>query len=218
MSDEPAKLSFKLRPAPTATAAAAPEATPENVAPSAPSPAASSPAAKHVQKVALGIGVGGLVVFLGIGFIAFPRLMAQTRALNEAQQRFEAEEAAAMRAARAARAERIAAEKPAPTPLPASTNPQPAAASATAAPAQPLASSAPTAPVSGDDAFRIWVTTAKIGGVRKGRVVRILIGHSAYTLGDIVDPALGIRFDSYEASTHTVRFRDDAGHTMERRD
>lgn len=64
------------------------------------------------------------------------------------------------------------------------------------------------APVPG---FVKWAQTVRIAAVRAGQNPRLLIGHTAYALGEEIDSSLGIVFSGYEASTRELRFTDRAG-------
>ena len=57
----------------------------------------------------------------------------------------------------------------------------------------------------------------KISGVRGGATTRVFIGGTAYVIGDLVNPALAITFDGYDAETRTLTFKDKTGAKVERR-
>ncbi len=66
-------------------------------------------------------------------------------------------------------------------------------------------------------AFKAWVDTLRIGGVRGGENTRVFIGGTAYVIGDLVNPQLGIVFDSYDVEAHRLTFKDKTGATVSRR-
>ncbi len=95
------------------------------------------------------------------------------------------------------------AAKPAETPVPVKP-----------APAVEAPPSAPEASV----AFKAWVENVRISGIsqRAGKPVRIEIGHTAYVTGDLVNPQLGIVFESYIPATRMLVFSDKSGAKVER--
>ena len=105
-------------------------------------------------------------------------------------------------------------------PAPATVKP---AETPVAAPAQlavaPVAEPPPPPPVA-SPAFKAWVENLKIGGVsvRVGKPVRMVIGRTAYVTGDLVNPQLGIIFESYNPETRMLTFADKSGAKVERRD
>jgi hypothetical protein len=66
-------------------------------------------------------------------------------------------------------------------------------------------------------AFRSWVANARINGVFQGTPPRALINGRTVRAGQILDDSLGIIFDSVEADTNTIVFRDRSGATVSRR-
>jgi hypothetical protein len=54
--------------------------------------------------------------------------------------------------------------------------------------------------------------------LRVGVNTRVFLGGTAYMVGDLVNPQLGISFDGYSPETRMLRFKDKAGATVERRD
>lgn len=238
----PAPRSFALRAptvAPGTSASNLPAAT--TTADNAPPPPSSGPAAtapaeatkpkttpeetKKIQRMALIIGIAGLVVFIGIAAIAFPRLTRRAREIKEARARWAEREAQQD-------AEPDLPTAPGNTTVatpPASATAKQGADAAISTPKQVSAPPAPTAtPVtqpgsapnadSTADPFRLWVATVKISGIRAGKAPRVLIGNAAFNEGDVVNPALDITFDSYDPNTHTLRFRDHRGTVVDRRD
>ncbi|MBA4135949.1 MAG: hypothetical protein C0518_01380 [Opitutus sp.] len=75
---------------------------------------------------------------------------------------------------------------------------------------------APSAPPA-SAAFRSWVQNLKISGVRAGASPRVFIERTAYGPGDLVNPQLGISFESYNAETRMLVFKDKSGALVERR-
>lgn len=178
---------------------------------------------------ALVIGVAGVLVFVAIGFIAYPRLIARANARELLRhpsvpvRSSDPESASAVPTSRPTPA--IAATPRAPVSVATPANPEGVATKPVPPPSSPAAHAAPPAPpraatttVGGGDAFKAWVDGVKISGVRIGRSPRVLIGARAYDLGDTVDEALGITFDGYDDTTHLVRFRDRTGRILQRRD
>ena len=119
-------------------------------------------------------------------------------------------------------------EEVAPTPV--ETKPEPAvpgsgAAVVDSSPTQPKAVVAPEPepvevappPPPPSVAFRAWVDALRVGGVRAGATTRVFIGGTAYATGELVNPQLGIIFDSYNAETRHLVFKDKTGATVERR-
>jgi hypothetical protein len=88
-----------------------------------------------------------------------------------------------------------------------------------AKPAEPVvaAPKEPPPPPVASAAFKGWVDNVKILGIRSGSAVRIFIGGTSYAPGDLINPQLGITFDSYNAETRMVRFKDQTGATVEQR-
>jgi len=84
------------------------------------------------------------------------------------------------------------------------------------APAEPVAA-APLPPPPPTVAFRAWVENLRISGVRAGSSPRAFIDGTAYEAGEVVNPRLGIIFESYNAETRKLVFRDGSGATVERR-
>ena len=76
---------------------------------------------------------------------------------------------------------------------------------------------APPPPPPPTAAFKQWVENAKIMGVRAGATTRVFIGGTAYAIGDLVNPQLGILFEGYNAETRMLLFKDKSGATVERR-
>ncbi len=77
----------------------------------------------------------------------------------------------------------------------------------------------PPPPPPASAAFKAWAENLKIGGVsvRAGKPVRITIGRTAYVTGDLVNPQLGITFESYKPETRMLTFSDKTGAKVERR-
>ncbi|HYC72963.1 MAG TPA: hypothetical protein VEB66_17255 [Opitutaceae bacterium] len=101
-------------------------------------------------------------------------------------------------------------ETPAPTPAPPVIEPAPAV------PVEVKPATPPPPPPS--QAFRAWVQNLKIGSVRGGSPARLQVGGVTYIPGDLVNPQLGILFESYDGNTRMIRFKDrQTGAIMERR-
>lgn len=124
------------------------------------------------------------------------------------------------------------AAKPGVTP-PASASPPSGAATSTASVPAPSHSTAttpaiatvepaptvvkPAAPPPPSVAFKAWVQNLKISGVRGGANPRVFIERTAYAPGDLVNPQLGVTFETYNAETRMLVFKDKSGATVERR-
>jgi hypothetical protein len=63
--------------------------------------------------------------------------------------------------------------------------------------------------------FKAWVQNLRISGVRAGSNPKVFIERTAYGVGDLVNPQLGILFDGYDAETRMLRFKDKTGATVE---
>lgn len=66
-------------------------------------------------------------------------------------------------------------------------------------------------------AFKAWVDSLRVGGVRPGANPRVFIGGNSYQAGEVVNLQLGIIFDSYNADTRKLTFRDKTGARIDRR-
>lgn len=75
----------------------------------------------------------------------------------------------------------------------------------------------PAAPPPPSVAFKAWVQNLKISGVRGGATPRVFIERTAYAPGDLVNPQLGVYFETYNAETRMLVFKDKSGATVERR-
>lgn len=93
----------------------------------------------------------------------------------------------------------------------------PAAAPAAGAIAPAVIAPVPSAPPPASAAFKAWVQNLKISGVRGGANPRVFIERTAYGPGDLVNPQLGISFESYNVETRMLLFRDKSGAVVERR-
>ncbi len=220
-------------PAPTETgdmAAVAPASADTSALTFEPTPEQS----RRVIRNAWIVGVLGVLAFAAIGSLAYPRLIAQTRALSDAQARLDAAENEEPSDENADESDPGPAGNPG-TPLPGRTEAQatkPVSASPKTnetapmpAPAEPagtrvaeIAATATEPIAHPPGSFEAWVASVKISGVRGGSSPRILIGGRSYNVNDVVNEELGIVFDRYDAATHLIRFRDGEGRTLERKD
>jgi hypothetical protein len=66
-------------------------------------------------------------------------------------------------------------------------------------------------------AFRAWVENLRVGGVRAA-AQKVFIGGTSYSVGDLVNPQLGITFEGYNAAKRTLIFKDKTGAILEKRD
>ncbi len=89
----------------------------------------------------------------------------------------------------------------------------PSSASSGAVVAPPAAAGVPTASL----AFRAWVENLRVGGVRAA-AQKVFIGGTSYSVGDLVNPQLGITFEGYNAAKRTLIFKDKTGAILEKRD
>jgi hypothetical protein len=65
--------------------------------------------------------------------------------------------------------------------------------------------------------FRAFVATARITGVYQGTPARAFINGRLVRTGEVVDSALDITFDSVDADTKNIVFKDASGATVSRR-
>lgn len=208
----------RLAPAPAAVRPAVPVEPP-------PLPEAGGPTAepdgRRVQLAALGIGLAGVVVFLAVGSIAYPRLLAQTAELAAAEQKLAVDrEPQSQNPPESAQAE--------PADTDANTGEHETATSAVPEPSRsptgapvPPPSEAVAAATSADSSSpdaKAWITQLRINGVRAGENPRLLVGSKAFSRGEVVNAELGLTFDGYDPRRHMVRFRDPSGKVYERRD
>ena len=108
--------------------------------------------------------------------------------------------------------------EPAPAPVVEAVVEKPAAPVVAETPvAEPVAPPPPPPPPAASAAFKNWVENLKISGVRAGASTRVFIGGTSYTPGDLVNPQLGISFDSYNSETRMLTFKDKSGAKVERR-
>jgi hypothetical protein len=84
-----------------------------------------------------------------------------------------------------------------------------------ATPALPTPAPAPV-PVASVQ-FRAWVDNLRIGAVLGGATPKVFIGGTAYLVGELVNPQLGIVFDGYDAQTRILTFKDRTGASLEKR-
>ncbi|HLP24253.1 MAG TPA: hypothetical protein VK477_01155, partial [Acidobacteriota bacterium] len=75
----------------------------------------------------------------------------------------------------------------------------------------------PTLPPPPSVAFKAWVQNLRISGVRGGANPRVFIERTAYAPGDLVNPQLGILFETYNAESRMIVFKDKSGAIVERR-
>ena len=116
--------------------------------------------------------------------------------------------------------EAFALENPAPAPTPA-PDPVPAKPE-TVQPTPAPVPSAPPPPASvvvpkASNAFKAFVSEAKISGVFQGTPARALINGRTVRAGDLVNKELGVYFESIDVSTKMITFVDEAGARVSRR-
>jgi hypothetical protein len=119
----------------------------------------------------------------------------------------------------AAANEVIASDSPAPKTdetKPAAATPDQKPAVAETKPVTPAPRPAGQAPAP-SAAFKAWVAELKVGGVRGGANPRLFVGGITYPQGEVVNPQLGIIFDSYDEARKVIVFRDRSGAKVERR-
>jgi hypothetical protein len=90
---------------------------------------------------------------------------------------------------------------------------QPAPAPAPSAPPPP----APVVVPKASNAFKAFVSEAKISGVFQGTPPRALINGRTVRAGELVNKELGVSFESIDVSTKTITFVDEAGARVSRR-
>jgi hypothetical protein len=86
-----------------------------------------------------------------------------------------------------------------------------------ATPALPTPAPAPTPVAVASVQFRAWVDNLRIGAVLGGATPKVFIGGTAYLVGELVNPQLGIVFDGYDAQTRILTFKDRTGASLEKR-
>ena len=103
---------------------------------------------------------------------------------------------------------------PAPAPVPAKPETvQPTPATVPSAPPPPVPVVVPKA----SNAFKAFVSEAKISGVFQGTPARALINGRTVRAGDLVNKELGVYFESIDVSTKMITFVDEAGARVSRR-
>ena len=90
---------------------------------------------------------------------------------------------------------------------------QPAPAPVPSAPPPP----APVVVPKASNAFKAFVSEAKISGVFQGTPPRALINGRTVRAGELVNKELGVSFESIDVSTKTITFVDEAGARVSRR-
>jgi hypothetical protein len=66
-------------------------------------------------------------------------------------------------------------------------------------------------------AFKAFVANAKVSGVFQGSPSRAVINGRLTRLGEVVDPGLGIVFESVDSERRHLVFKDRSGATVSRR-
>lgn len=116
--------------------------------------------------------------------------------------------------AAAARVAEIPLDEPAPAAPKSPTAPQDhPVASSSATPEAPAKVDPPPAPRAAEPgpAFQLWVSEARVSGVRAGAESRAFINGRLVRQGEMVDPRLGIRFEGVDTSQNILLFRDPTG-------
>lgn len=178
---------------------------PPATAPGKPTPPwARPPAASSSKKniVRLGGGVIAVLLILGGVFVGY--------------RKFAAKAPAPPKIAEKAPVKPVAEEKPAPEKVEPAKEPVPASVERVVEP-EPVPEPVEVAPPPPSVAFRAWVDNLRVSGVRTGSETRVFIGGQSYEAGEIVNPQLGITFESYNSETRRLIFRDKTGATVERR-
>jgi hypothetical protein len=160
-------------------------------------------AARGSNKKFVKLGAGALVVvaILGGGFIAYKKFVLPRPAAG------------------------VVAVPPPSAPVAEEPKPEPPPVEAAPKTVAPVVKKAPPAPkpVEVDEppppsaAFKAWVDNLRVGGVRAGANTRVFIGGTAYAPGEMVNLQLGIIFESYNAGTRHLIFKDKTGATVQRR-
>lgn len=182
---------------------------PPSSAPGKPAPPWARPAAAAASPkknfVRLGGGVVVVLVVLGGVFVGYRKFAAETPVLPKAEEKAFVKPAVE--------------EKPAPEKVEPVKEPAPASVQPVAEP-EPVVEPvevAPPPPPPPSVAFRAWVDNLRISGVRTGSETKVFIGGTSYEAGEIVNPQLGIIFESYNVETRRLTFRDKTGAAVERR-
>ena len=79
------------------------------------------------------------------------------------------------------------------------------------APGVTVTSDAVQAEVEASSEFRTFVADAKVSGVFQGSPARAFINGRLVRAGEVVDSAMGIKFESVDPSTKTIVFKDSSG-------
>ena len=93
--------------------------------------------------------------------------------------------------------------------------PPPPAPATVAQPAKP--ETVPVVVPKASNAFKAFVSEAKISGVFQGTPPRALINGRTVRAGELVNKELGVSFESIDVSTKTITFVDEAGARVSRR-
>ncbi len=93
--------------------------------------------------------------------------------------------------------------------------PPPPAPATVAQPAKP--ETVPVVVPKASNAFKAFVSGAKISGVFQGTPPRALINGRTVRAGELVNKELGVSFESIDVSTKTITFVDEAGARVSRR-
>jgi hypothetical protein len=111
---------------------------------------------------------------------------------------------------------------PTPTPIPPPEDPKPRSTTTnlvttSIAPGISATSAGAVEAVNASPQFRSWVAAARISGVFQGAVPRALINGRTIRAGALADEGLGITFESIDAETKTIVFKDRYGAEVSRR-
>jgi hypothetical protein len=184
--------------------------------PAAPWAKPSAPSGGSKKKLVLISGTVAALLVLGVAFVAYRKLTAEPPP-PPPKPKLAAKPVAPVVVEKPA--EPVAApvvENPPVVTLPKSGAMETPVATAPVEVAPPPPSVIPPAPPA-SLAFKGWVQNLKVSGVRGGTTTRLFIGGTAYATGDLVNPQLGITFDSYNPETRILTFKDKSGAKVERR-
>lgn len=174
----------------------------------------AAPEKKKRGKAVLGAGIVAILLILGGGFVAYRKFTSEPPE-PPPRPRVIPKAAAPTVVPTAPTKEAHAATAS----VPANSVEEPSAKPAIAAPvahgaAVVVAAAAPPPP---SEAFKGWVENLRVGGVRAGATTRVFIGGIAYATGELVNPQLGIVFESYSTETRRLTFKDKTGAIVEKR-
>jgi hypothetical protein len=185
------------------------------------------PSQRKIFKIGVIGTMGAVVLILVCGFFFFRRVMNQQIPVNhgvKSKSRLKSVPSTPDSETATARSTKAATKAPVPTPVelvgadPGEPKPAPAHVSTSVEPGIVATSTSDAVlTVNASSQFRSWVANVKISGVNQGATPRALINGRMVQLGQIVDEAQGIEFDSVDPHNKTIVFKDRTGAVVSRR-